>query len=140
MIIDISTVLKYLTFRYLPISPPIKKQIICAIINNITSTESFLPLKFSMIVPCIFLIQLFTVLLYNIVNTKYKVTKRTHKQTRLAGKFVKSSLTCFSSSFAFQNGSYDIPIFIEILVKISKKMLRTNHIIFNVANDHIIHL
>jgi len=36
-----------------PIKPPIKKQTICAIIRSITNTESFLPLRFSIIVPCI---------------------------------------------------------------------------------------
>lgn len=37
----------------LPMRPPIKKEVICPIISNDTSTESFLPLKFSIIVPCI---------------------------------------------------------------------------------------
>lgn len=39
----------------LPIKPPIRKQTICATIKSITSTESFLPLRFSIMVPCIFL-------------------------------------------------------------------------------------
>lgn len=38
---------------YSPIKPPIRKQTICAIMSSITSTESFLPLRFSIMVPCI---------------------------------------------------------------------------------------
>lgn len=41
---------------YSPIKPPIRKQTICAIIRSITSTESFLPLRFSIMVPCILLV------------------------------------------------------------------------------------
>lgn len=39
---------------YIPIKPPMRKQTICATIKSTTSTDSFLPLKFSIIVPCIF--------------------------------------------------------------------------------------
>lgn len=38
-----------------PIKPPIRKQTICAITRSITNTESFLPLRFSIMVPCILL-------------------------------------------------------------------------------------
>lgn len=37
-----------------PMSAPTRKQTICATINSDTRTESFLPLKFSIMVPCIF--------------------------------------------------------------------------------------
>lgn len=41
--------------RYLPTSPPTRKDIKRPISRRTTNTESFLPLKFSIMVPCIFL-------------------------------------------------------------------------------------
>lgn len=98
----------YLT-NCLPIKPPIRKQTICAIIKSITSTESFLPLRFSIMVPCIFSYPRVLVQWLKSRLTYAKIFKAYRRRNRSDQRGRGQTRTRINSSFGtgvvFQDGS-----------------------------------